>query len=277
MAAGGGRDVVVEQPERHNRAVQEAFSLQADSYASSERVSDPEGRRAFVAFVAPPAHARVLDIATGPGFMAFAFAERVHEVIGVDITAAMLQRAESERGSRGLANVRFQAADVQSLPFADASFDVVTCGSAFHHFSNPSSILAEMARVLRPDGMVAINDITTSGDAAKADRHNLIENLRDPSHTRSLPVSELQDLGSRCGLVSPRVETYRRERWLSEWVAISRTPPDTVEQVRRLLLNAAAGDSAGMGVWDEQGEPHFWHTHVSYVALKPTDGLKRRP
>ena len=131
-----------------------------------------------------------------------------------------------------------------------------------------------MFRVLKPGGMVAINDITTSEDAAKAGRHNKVENLRDPSHTRSLPVSELQELGARCGLVSPRVDTYRRERWLSEWVAISRTPPETVEQVRQLLLDAVVDDPAGIGVWQQDGEPHFWHTHVSYVAVKPIEAYK---
>ncbi|HVC30465.1 MAG TPA: methyltransferase domain-containing protein, partial [Steroidobacteraceae bacterium] len=243
-------------------AVRSAFTRQAESYAASERVADPEGRRAFVGFVDPAPEASVLDIATGPGFVALAFAERVRAVVGIDITPAMLGRAELEGVRRDLANVRFELGDVESLPFADGSFDVVTCGSAFHHFPQPERVLREMIRVLRPGGRVAISDITTSEDAEQAARHNRIENLRDPSHTRSLPVSELVALGERNGLRTLRTQTVRRERGLEEWVAISKTPPETVEAVRRLLIAAIEGDSAGIGVWLDGSEPHFWHTSV---------------
>jgi ubiquinone/menaquinone biosynthesis C-methylase UbiE len=253
----------------HQQTIREAFTRQVETYSASERVADPEGRRAFVEFVDPPREASVLDIATGPGFMAFAFAERVRDVIGVDITPAMLARAEAERTRRGLTNVRFQEGDVEALPFADNSFDIVTCGSAFHHFLHPERILTEMVRVLRRGGTVAISDITTSEDPLKAERHNRIEHLRDPSHTRSLSVTELVTLGERCGLRSPRTRTWQRERWLQEWAGISRIPPETVEDVRRLLVEAREGDSAGLGVWLVGDEPHFWHTCVSYVATKP--------
>lgn len=256
------------QESEQRAAVRAAFTRQAESYASSERVADLEGRRSFVDFVGPSPDTSVLDIATGPGFVALAFAERVRDVVGIDITPAMLERAELERSRRGLANVRFELGDVESLPFGDGSFDVVTCGSAFHHFPRPEQVLKEMTRVLRPGGMVAISDITTSEDTEQAARHNRIENVRDPSHTRSLPVSELLALGERCGLRTLRTQTARRERGLAEWVAISKTPPETVEEVRRLLLETIATDSAGIGVWLVEDEPHFWHTFVWYVASR---------
>lgn len=257
-----------EQERDRKAAVRAAFTQQAAGYAASERIADPEGRRAFVEFVNPPADASVLDVATGPGFVALAFAGRVRTVTGVDITPAMLKRAEEERLRRQLVNVSFQAGDVESLDFEGGRFDVVTCGSAFHHFPQPERVLREMIRVLRPGGMLAISDITTSEDALQAARHNRIENLRDPSHTRSLPVSELVALGKRCGLIRPRTQTSRRERWLSEWVAISKTPPETTEEVRRLLMEAIEGDSAGIGVWMVEDEPHFWHTNVWYTAMR---------
>jgi ubiquinone/menaquinone biosynthesis C-methylase UbiE len=263
------RDAVQPDSDTQKQAIQTAFTRQAASYASSERVADPEGRRAFVAYAEPPFDAVVLDIATGPGFVALAFAERVRAVVGVDITAAMLERAEQERARRGAANVRFELADAECLPFPDGSFDAVTCGSAFHHFPSPERVLRQMVRVLRPGGIIAISDITTSEDSAQAARHNQIENLRDPSHTRSLPVSELVALGERCGLRDIRTQTSRRERGLEEWVAISKTPPETVAAVRKLLIQAIADDTAGIGVWLAGDEPHFWHTMVWCVGSKP--------
>jgi ubiquinone/menaquinone biosynthesis C-methylase UbiE len=255
--------------EDHARRIRSAFTEQADSYSGSARIADPEGRRAFAAFVAPPADARALDIATGPGFVALAFAERVRRVVAVDLTPAMLTRAGVERERRDSANVDLALADAGILPFAEATFDLVTCGSAFHHFPQPDRILAEMTRILRPGGLVAISDIITSEDPAKASRHNAIERLRDPSHTRALPLSELVALGDRCGLRTLRTESTRRERALGEWVAISRTPTPVTEQVQSLLIETIDGDSAGIGVWLADGEPHFWHTTAWYVAQKP--------
>jgi ubiquinone/menaquinone biosynthesis C-methylase UbiE len=252
----------------HREAIRTAFTNQAETYSTSERISDPVGRQAFLDFVAPDPSACVLDVATGPGFMAFAFSPRVASVLGVDLTPAMVERAQAESSRLSLANVHFQEGDVEGLPFADATFDITTCGSAFHHFLNPHRVLTEMVRVLRPGGLVAISDITTSEDPIKAKLHNRIENLRDPSHTRSLSVSELVQLGAGCGLIAPRTLTSRRERWLSEWVAISKTPPETVEVVGSLMTGAEAGDAAGIGVWLQDGEPHFWHTHVYYMASK---------
>jgi ubiquinone/menaquinone biosynthesis C-methylase UbiE len=255
--------------DNHARRIRSAFTEQADSYSGSARIADPEGRRAFAAFVAPPATALALDIATGPGFVALAFAECVRRVVAVDLTPAMLARAGAERERRNAANLDVALADAGVLPFADGTFDLVTCGSAFHHFPEPERILAEMTRILRPGGLVAISDIITSDDAAKAARHNAIERLRDPSHTRALPLAELTALGEGCGLRTLRTERTRRERGLDEWVAISRTPAPVVEQVKSLLIEAIDGDAAGIGVWLADGGPHFWHTTVWYVAERP--------
>ncbi|MGD9893197.1 MAG: class I SAM-dependent methyltransferase [Dehalococcoidia bacterium] len=257
------------QQDDHARRVRSAFTAQAVSYSGSARIADPEGRRAFAAFVAPPATALALDIATGPGFVALAFAERVRRVVAVDLTPAMLARAGAERGRRDAANLDLALADAGVLPCADGTFDLITCGSAFHHFPQPDRILAEMTRVLRPGGLVAISDIITSDDSAKAARHNAIERLRDPSHTRALPLSELAALSERCGLRTLRTETSRRERALGEWVAISRTPDPVVARVRSLLVEAIDDDVAGIGVWLADDEPHFWHTTAWYVAQKP--------
>jgi ubiquinone/menaquinone biosynthesis C-methylase UbiE len=256
------------QNEDHAQRIRAAFTEQADSYSGSARIADPEGRRAFASFAAPPATALALDIATGPGFVALAFAERVRRVVAVDLTPAMLARAGVERGRRDVVNLDLALADASVLPFADGTFDLVTCGSAFHHFPQPDQILAEMTRVLRPGGLSAVSDIITSEDPEKASHHNAIERLRDPSHTRALPLSELAALGELCGLRTIRSETTRRERALGEWVAISRTPEPVVVQVKSLLVEAIDGDAAGIGVWLADGEPHFWHTTAWYVAQK---------
>lgn len=97
---------------------------------------------------------RALDLACGTGDITFALGERLHlgEVIGLDITQAMIDIAESKRRQRNVANVSFQRADIMSLPFPDASFDCVTCGYALRNVPDVESALVEINRVLKPGG-----------------------------------------------------------------------------------------------------------------------------
>ena len=86
---------------------------------------------------------RVLDVATGTGFTALAFAARVKEVIGLDVSEGMLAQARANAQAEALANVTFQKGAAESLPFPDASFDKVTCRVAPHHFLSITQFCAE--------------------------------------------------------------------------------------------------------------------------------------
>lgn len=100
---------------------------------------------------------RVLDVATGTGEQAFAFATRAAEVVGVDLSDAMLEIA---RRKNQRSNTKFQHADAVALPFPDESFDVACISFALHEM--PRSIrqraLCELARVVRHAGRVVIVD-----------------------------------------------------------------------------------------------------------------------
>src|SRR5918998_898005 len=181
--------------DRARSTVRAAFTTQAASYAASAVVADRERRRWFADLVDPPPDARVLDVATGPGFTALAFAPRV--ALG----------------------------DAAALPVAGGAFDVVTCGNALHHFPAVEPVLRELRRACKPGGVVAISDLASDEDPAKAAEHNAIERLRDPSHVRSLPASELVALLERHGCAVRGVTTTATRRGLGEWLAIARTPP----------------------------------------------------
>jgi SAM-dependent methyltransferase len=102
---------------------------------------------------------RALDAACGTGEPAISIAHLLNGtglVLGVDLSPEPLKIAEQRARERGLANVRFQQADVHSLPFADASFDRVTCRLGIMFFSDPTRALGEMRRVLKPDGRIAL-------------------------------------------------------------------------------------------------------------------------
>jgi ubiquinone/menaquinone biosynthesis C-methylase UbiE len=94
----------------------------------------------------------VLDIGSGPGFLAEAIAEQTREigqVIGVDISAQMIRRATARAKQSWL---RYEVADATNLPFADASFDVVVSTQVAEYVPDIDSFCAEVARVLKPNG-----------------------------------------------------------------------------------------------------------------------------
>src|SRR3979409_1446367 len=88
----------------------------------------------LVELVQPKASWQALDVATGAGHTAAAFAPHVARVIASDPTAEMLQGAAKTATARGFANMETAPADAEALPFEDARFDLVTCRIAPHHF-----------------------------------------------------------------------------------------------------------------------------------------------
>lgn len=108
----------------------------------------------------------VLDCGCGPGSITLDFAEVVSpgHVVGVDIEASQIDLARDEAAKRGVINARFDAADVRRLPFPDATFDAVFGHTILMQFNNPLSVLKEMARVLKPDGMCGLREPALDGD-----------------------------------------------------------------------------------------------------------------
>jgi SAM-dependent methyltransferase len=94
---------------------------------------------------------RVLDVASGPGYVAAACAERGADVVGVDIAQEMLSLARTLRP-----DLAFRKADAEELPFADGSFDAVIANFLILHVGRPERVAASMTRVLAPDGRLAL-------------------------------------------------------------------------------------------------------------------------
>src|SRR6266566_1506741 len=109
----------------HKAVVIQEFTQQAQAYAASPLIANPNRLAALVQAVRPRPGARVLDVATGPGYVAAAFAEVGCEVVGLDLTPAPLKLAEQMREARGLTNLHFQLGDAEQLPFAEQTFDIV--------------------------------------------------------------------------------------------------------------------------------------------------------
>ena len=252
----------------HKVVVQESFTRQAKMYAIAPAVTDPDRITRFLNAVAPRPEWRLIDVACGPGFLALAFAECCREAVGIDLTEAPLAIAERNREERGLRNVRFLTADADCLPFADNEFDLAICRLALHHTENPGQVLQEMARVCRPQGKVAIEDLVSSEHTSRADFQNQIERVRDPSHIRALAISDLLTLLAAAGLEIERLYSSEVLQNVKRWLATSQTPSKQAAQVRDMIEADAREDLSGMQPFFKDGEWYFHHPTLAVVARK---------
>src|SRR5215218_8105105 len=100
----------------------------------------------------------VADIGTGTGFVAAGIAPRVGRVIAVDNSPAMLEVARKNLSALGISNVELLEGDVNALPLESTSVDPACANMVLHRAEDPAAMLREMARVVRPGGVVAIAD-----------------------------------------------------------------------------------------------------------------------
>ena len=122
---------------------QENFGRQALEYNANTLLADSGNLNTFVSLAGVSPTDRVLDVATGTGFLAKTISGIGADVLATDFTVSMLKQAREEFGDRD--NVSFALADADCLPFADGLFDVVACRVAVHHFDNPQIAFQEMA------------------------------------------------------------------------------------------------------------------------------------
>lgn len=135
----------------------------------------------------------VLDVACGAGHAAEVAAPHVRQVVGVDLTPALLELGAERLRSAGVDNVLLQHGNAESLPFVDGSFDLVVCRTALHHMADPGQAVGEMARVCRPGGRVVVEDMTAPAPEVR-DHFDALHRALDPSHARALLDEELADL-----------------------------------------------------------------------------------
>src|SRR2546422_1032104 len=104
---------------------------------------------------------KVLDVATGPGWVAGAAATRGARVVGIDISRSMVDLAASSYPA-----VRFVQGDAESLPFGSSRFDLSVSNLGLSHVAHPTRMVAEMARVTREGGRVALTTHDEPGATA---------------------------------------------------------------------------------------------------------------
>lgn len=151
-----------ESPEAKRRYVRRLFATIAGRYDFITRVlsfgRDQHWKRRLLALVDLRRGERCLDLATGTGDLAFGAAARGAVVHGLDLTLRMLQLAREKQLRARIPDVSWMAADMTSLPVASESIDVVTTGYGLRNVPDLPVALAEIQRVLKPGGRLAVLD-----------------------------------------------------------------------------------------------------------------------
>lgn len=161
---------------------------------------------------------RLLDVATGPGYVAGAAAERGADVLGIDFASAMVDSARQLRPE-----LQFEQGDAEALAFRDGSFDAVTMNFGLLHLGRPERALAEARRVLRPRGRFAFTVWAKPEQArgfgivlAAIQRHGDLSAPvpAGPSFFRFSDAGECQRTLQQAGFRAPQFTTVPQTWWL---------------------------------------------------------------
>jgi len=220
------------------RRVQAQFGASAAAYVTSPLHAAGEDLDRLLAWGAARRADRVLDVATGGGHTALAFAGIARRVVAYDLTEPMLAAARVHVQDRRAANVDFVAGDAGALPFRDESFDVVTCRTAAHHFVDVAAAVRQIQRVLRPGGSLLLQDILGHDDADASAFILEVERRRDRSHVRSYRAAEWKAFLRAVGLtVMEDFVIWKLREW-NEWTGRMRMPAEARRELEEFVRRA---------------------------------------
>jgi ubiquinone/menaquinone biosynthesis C-methylase UbiE len=260
--------------------VQQQFGAHAAAYATSTVHAKGASLGRLVELVQPKPTWQVLDVATGAGHTAAAFAPHVARAVASDLTAEMLQEAAKLAKAKGFANMETARADAEALPFDDASFDLVTCRIAPHHFPDVPTFVAETWRVLKPGGTFALVDNiapdteSTPGfsnaelrDAALT--YNAFEKIRDPSHGRCLGMAEWSEVLGDTGFDIVHKERLPKDMEFQSWGERLGCDAATILRLRSMLVDGSPALQAFLKPRTDGDKLWFTLDEAILIARKP--------
>jgi ubiquinone/menaquinone biosynthesis C-methylase UbiE len=236
----------------HREKILDQFTRQAVPFSSAPAIRNQEALNRIVELAGAGPEDTVLDVACGPGLLVCAFARVVRHATGIDLTPAMLEQAREQQRQQSLQNITWRHGDVLPLPFEDGQFSIVSARFAFHHFLDPLAVLKEMRRV---GGRIVVADSAPA--SGKADSFNAVEQLRDPSHVRAMPVEELRGMFRSAGLAKPRVESYRLEGELEDLLRRSFPNEGDADRIRSIFERSLVDDALDMATRRKDGKIYY--------------------
>jgi ubiquinone/menaquinone biosynthesis C-methylase UbiE len=233
-------------PQDVRELARDRFSQFAQRYVESADHAGGTDLERLLAMAAPEPAWTVLDVATGGGHTALAFAPYVTHVIATDLVPDMLDAARRFLHTQTGAQISFAVADAEDLPFASGTFDLVTCRIAPHHFRDAARFVRASARMLRPadpghgesGGMLLVQDHLLPDDRAAAQYIDAWERLRDPSHHRAFTEDEWTGMLLDAGLQHVQVEQVTKQHEFLSWAQRQSCSPKVIDELIEQILAA---------------------------------------
>ena len=249
----------------HASLVAHNFGSRSAEYVTSAVHAAGPDLKFLGTLLIPHANARLLDIGCGGGHVSYLAAQHVQQVTAYDLSADMLAAVATTAKERGLGNIVTQQGIAESLPFADASFDIVASRYSAHHWHDVALAMREAHRVVKPGGLVVFIDVAAPG-LPIADTHlQTVELLRDSSHVRDYSPAEWLDFLGGAGFIVTEMRRYPLLLEFTSWVARMATPPHFCTAIRELQKVAPSNVSAYFAI---QPDGSFTTETIVLVATR---------
>jgi ubiquinone/menaquinone biosynthesis C-methylase UbiE len=255
---------------KHQSTVQKQFTITAEAFSKFAVRDTADVIAEKVRFLKPQPEMVFLDVACGPGTLILAMAPALKYAYGMDLTGEMLRLARQFQTEKQVLNAAFVCGEGERIPYADATFDLVSCQYAFHHMPKPELILQEMVRVVKPDGRVFVDDTLGPESDEKFELHNRIEAVRDPSHTRSLRLTAFLRMFDDLGLEIVTQSFRRHKRSFNQWMLRAGHPAgdNRYVEARRLIQSSVAGDKAGYSPQVQGDDIEIVHNEGMFLVAR---------
>ena len=255
--------------------VKKQFGSNAEKYVKSKIHAQGPDLQYIVQQIETRHHTRLLDIATGGGHVANILAPMFKEVVALDLTEKMLEKAKSFIKQNGHANVSFVEGNAESLPFADCSFDTITCRIAAHHFVNPAQFIFEVNRTLEDNGLFILIDNVSPENNEFDTFYNFIEKKRDPSHERALKKTEWITLLEKNGLQLQSCFTFDKKFNFDWWCDMMDVPMQKREKLTECMMKTPNEMQEYFNIQFENNKVESFYTEMSMFICKKSTTLKR--
>ncbi len=207
-----------------------SIPAEAIGYSTEDAASVPEGANMGLGCGNPQAIAVlkpgevVVDLGSGGGFDCFLAARQIGEsgrVIGVDMTPEMISKARANAANGGYANVEFRLGEIENLPVADNTADVILSNCVINLSPDKLRVFAEAFRVLKPGGRLAISDVVATAPIPEAIKQNMA--LHACCVPGAAQTTEVEAALKAAGFVNIHVSQNEASReFIREWASGSR-------------------------------------------------------
>lgn len=224
--------------------------------------------REMVRLAAPKPTDRVLDAAVGTGTVALAFAPHVASVLGIDLSAAMLELAERNRSAARAPNVRYRLGDIMRLELPENSFEILICHNLLPYVAEPETLFRRFKALLSPDGRLLLDEVVGSDDPVKRATQSTIELRRDPTITEIRSAADIEQELLAAGFLVNRSERYVQRVGLEHWLAQAAADETTRSAVKSMIEAGLEADSASLAARrTREGQITFNQTRLRLLAV----------